>query len=646
MSSAGDFVIENGILKKYVGPGGGVVIPEGVTEIGNFAFQYCEKLISVSIPNGTWRIGRNAFNDCKNMKTVMIPDSIIDIGPFAFMGCTELNRIQLPSGLESIGEFAFSSCDQLTEIQIPASVTQLTGNSLNGCRVNVAEGNQYFCSVDGILFDKNMTKLIRVPRTRSGDCAIPESVTEIGDDAFYMCAGVTAVTIPSGVTMIGRNAFFGCRGLREISLPDYLVSMGEGAFEYCEGLTELRIPHGIKRIEKETFEGCIGLLTVVIPDSIVSIGNAAFAGCKNLKEVSIPGSVQSIEEGSFRFCSKLTRLAIPDGVTSIEKEILFRCDDLKTVMIPDGTTSIHENLFGYRAVETGILISDPKRLPLALRRNAAIGFAEAGNGKDDARWEANSKYIKSNAVKLIDTAMQHPALLSLMCKEKLIAPKDAEKFLESARKTGNAELISTMMDYQANKISTKEKEKLAAQKQTQQDQVMDRMIARQGMTGIAGLNIAVTGGLETFKNRNELKTFIAENGAKMASSLTVKVDYLIMNDPASDSEKAQKAQELEIDIISERRFNEIVGRTFTIEDGILLQYNGSIGDVTIPENVVGIGRSVFEGMAALTRVTVPASVKKIGAYAFEDCPNLTICAPAKSFAAKYAQKHNIPFVAE
>ena len=233
-----------------------------------------------------------------------------------------------------------------------------------------------------------------------------------------------------------------------------------------------------------------------------------------------------------------------------------------------------------------------------------------------------------------------------MCSEKLIAPKNAELFFEAAGKTGNAELISIMLDYQTNKISAKQKEKLENQKQETQDMVLNRMIARQDKAGIEGLNIAVTGGLETFRNRKELEAFATAQGATMKSSLSAKVDYLIMNDPESDSAKVQKAKELEIEVISERRFNELAGRLFTIEDGVLLRYNGTGGDVSIPENVTAIGRGAFEGSRELVHLKIPMNVRKIGSYAFGDCPKLIICSSAKSHAIKYAKSHDIPFVAE
>ncbi len=222
--------------------------------------------------------------------------------------------------------------------------------------------------------------------------------------------------------------------------------------------------------------------------------------------------------------------------------------------------------------------------------------------------------------------------------------------------------------------------------------VIDRTIARQGKEGIEGLNIAVTGDLETFNNRDELKAFILENGGNPVSTMSAKVDYLIMNQFNPNSAKTKKAKELGIEIINENKFNQLAGRIFAVVGTRLVRYCGMESDVRIPEGVTNIGNSAFsvnqslksatipkgvtdigdyafylrqnllhssipdsvtsigknafDACSSLTSAMIPGSVTKIGKWAFYDCPLLTIHAPAGSYAEQYAIENNIPFVAE
>ena len=427
---------------------------------------------------------------------------------------------------------------------------------------------------------------------------------------------------------------------------------------------------------------------VVIPEGVTSIGWCAFSGCRSMTSVVIPDSVTSIGSGAFSGCSGLTSVTIPDGVTRIGSEAFRNCSGLTNVVIPGSVMTVESGAFPQT---TTVWIEDISKLSAPLRPNAVRGFVEAGGGRETPGFDSHSKYIKNNAAKLADLAMEQPTLLALMCAEKLIAPKHVELYVEAAQKSGNAEAIAMMLDYQANKISSKQKEAVEKRKEKEQDTVVDRMLARQGKEGIAGLNIATSGNLDTFRNRDELKEFILGKKAKLASSLTAKVDYLILNDPEADSEKARKAQQLGVEIITEQRFIELAG-AFSMKGTILTQYYGSGGDVVIPEGVTSIGEKAFYKFRSkiksvtiadsvtrigeyafyhcsrlrkmtipagvtrigkeafsgcgLTSVTIPASVTSIGKSAFAKNPKLTIHAPAGSYAEQYAKENNIPFAAE
>ena len=228
---------------------GAITIPseidgKPVTSIGYNAFSYCTGLTSITIPNSVTSIGTYAFYGCSGLTSITIPNSVTSIGDWAFHGCSGLTSITIPNSVTSIGGLAFHNCTGLTSITIPDSVTSIGGWAFNGCTgltsINVASGNNYYSSNNGVLFNKKKTALIRYPEGKSQTSyTIPNSVTSIGNYAFCGCSGLTSITIPNSVTSIGNYAFWGCSGLTSITIPDSVTSIGGVAFDGCTGLKDV-----------------------------------------------------------------------------------------------------------------------------------------------------------------------------------------------------------------------------------------------------------------------------------------------------------------------------------------------------------------------------------------------------------------------
>jgi hypothetical protein len=205
-----------------------VVIESGITSIGDYAFFACNGLVSVTVPNSVTDIGNNAFEYCFGLTSVTVPNSVTDIGDEAFRGCRGLTSVTIPGSVTGIGKWAFFGCGSLTSF-------------------NVDEANSVYSSEGGVLFNRAKTTLVAYPGGKQGAYTVPNSVTVIGDDAFYRCDGLTSVTVPNAVTGIGDYAFADCGNLTEVHVSwTAPISAGDNPFANIPANARLYVPSGTK----------------------------------------------------------------------------------------------------------------------------------------------------------------------------------------------------------------------------------------------------------------------------------------------------------------------------------------------------------------------------------------------------------------
>lgn len=227
-----DFIVENGVLKSYVGPDTVLDIPDdlGITAIGDYAFEGNRyTLVSVTIPEGVTSIGNYAFFACGKLKSVIISNGVTAIGGGAFESCSQLESVVIPDGVTTIGGNAFSSCSQLKSLKIPDSVNSVGAFAFSGTAISEP------------LFINSGETLCYVPAGFT-DYTIPATVKEIGGGAFAYCKNMTSIAIPKGVVSIGDHAFGGCGDLTKVEFPNSVTSIGAWAFASCENLNSLIIP--------------------------------------------------------------------------------------------------------------------------------------------------------------------------------------------------------------------------------------------------------------------------------------------------------------------------------------------------------------------------------------------------------------------
>ena len=544
-----DFRIKNGMLMEYTGRDKNVVIPDSVTSIVDGAFICCSSLRSISIPDSVTSIRKDAFSGCSNLRSISIPDSVIYIRDSAFSGCSSLKSISIPDGVTSIGDSAFSWCSSLRSISIPDSVTSIGDGTFAGCR--------------------SLTSV-----------SIPDSVTSIGGGAFEGCSSLTSISIPDGVTSIGEKAFAGCKNLTSISIPDSVTSIGNAVFRGCKALADqngfviirnvlcsyegegksITIPDDVTSIGKDAFVHCSSLTNISIPDSITSIGDSAFEDCSSLTNISIPDSVTSIGDRAFSNCRSLTSISIPAYVTSIGRFAFSGCISLKNFTCPSSFAKELQTILPKTKTPIILHIPDISDINTKFRPGAAVGFAEDNRDCIDENGKTYAKYIKTNAAKLADLAIEHPTLFYLMLREKLISAKDLDAFTKAVQDNGNTELIAAILDYANSGVPEKDKAKVQQKKETLDTNVTNFLFDATKMEKISGKTFAVTGKLKTFANRDELKACLDACGATLTESLSRNVNYLITNTPDSDTAKNREAESLGIPRITEAQFNEMVGR--------------------------------------------------------------------------------------
>ena len=362
------------------------------------------------------------------------------------------------------------------------------------------------------------------------------------------------------MTSIGKGTFEGCSRLTSITIPNSVTSIGRWAFKGCGSLTSITIPDGVTSIEPLAFSGCKKLTSITLPDSVTSIGNCAFEGCSRLTSITIPDSVTSIGRWAFKGCGRLTSVVIPGNVTSIGEEAFRMCKQISDFTCPSTFIDELPNILPKTQHTIVLPIEDITDVSAKYRPGAAVGFAEDGRDCTDENGKQYCKYIKSNAVKLVGLAVEHPALLYLMLREKLIAAKDLDAVTAAVQKTGNAELIAAVLNYGNSAVSEQDKEKARQKKDQRETNVTNFIFDAEKLEALKGKTFVVTGKLKTFVSRDELKECLTTCGAALTETLGEGVDYLITNTPDSGTAKNKKAVELGVARITEAQFNDMIGR--------------------------------------------------------------------------------------
>ncbi|MBR4042045.1 MAG: leucine-rich repeat domain-containing protein [Bacteroidaceae bacterium] len=645
-----------------------------VREIESHAFEDCNALTSVVISNGIESIGLEAFRDCSGLTSITIPRSVEYFGYAAFANCMNLSDVHIssiadwcdnhfgayvnpvyafksneefaasnplyyakrlyvngqrvtqlviPETVNMIKDWSFAGCNCLTSISIPESVTSIGNNAFYKCpaRRKPIEPVDHSVRVGDFKFEDGV--LVGYVGS-STNVVLPKNFQgknyAIGERAFKD-SKIVSVTIPEGVTDIGSSAFWGCTKLASITIPESVTSIGLGAFRDCSSLTSITIPENVMSIRVWAFYGCSSLTSVTLPESLTSIGDYAFSGCSSLSSINIPESVTSIGLGAFFGCAKLTSAKCP-----VRFRILFPNVDF-SVRVGD-FKFLNDTLVGYLGSSNNVVLpqdfqGEKYTIGDNAFKNSTItsitipqGVTSIGNHAFSDCKNLTSITIPEGVKSIGDYAFSGCSSLSSINIPESVTSIGLGAFF------GCAKLTSATIPEGVAIIG---------------------IGAFRDCSSLTSITIPENSQLTSIDNS-------AFYGCSSLTSAKCPVRFRILFPNVDFSVRVGDFKFLDgvlvgyvgssSNILLPENFQ---GKEYTIGDNAFARSGvvsvvitvgvTSIGDnafrdcygltsVFIPESVTSIGDDAFRGCINLTSITIPESVKNIGSYAFEGCSNL------------------------
>ena len=538
-----------------------------------------------TISNGEVSLGGGHPNNTAIPQTtpgvVNIPSSlggypVTSIGECAFFRCKDITSVTIPDSVTSIDYWALAGCS-FTEVCIPKSVTNIAYGAFSEDAYIVSffvdESNPAYKSQDGLLLSKDGTILVHGV---NGDVIVPDTVTTIAEEAFYVRIGLTSIEIPKSVTNIGTSAFCYCSGLREVTIPNSVTEIGILAFANCESLTSVTIPDSVTSIGWGAFDSCSGLRSVVIPDSVTSIGSSTFYRCSGLMSVTIPDSVTNIGKSAFYRCSGFTGITIPDSVTSIGDGAFYSCSGLTSVTIPDSVTSIGSDAFSRCSGLTSVTMKGdaPSVGDWAfdyIGEGAVVHLPRGLSGYDvdaDGKWQGMT--VEWYGPEFTIDANGVLTKVNLHGATEVVIPNSVTSIGGGAFSRCSG-LTSVTIPNSVNSIGG---------------------LAFEGCSGLTSVTIP-----DSVTNIGTM-AFCTYEGYDVSSSITT------------------------FEVAPENVYYSSCNGLLLSKDGKKL-IQGVNRDAVIPDSVTSIGEYAFYQCWGLTNVIIPSSVTNIGYYAFADCRGLT-----------------------
>lgn len=609
-----------------------VILPESILEIRQRSFHKCKILKSITFPKNVEHVGRWAYYSCDNLSEVIIRSKDIEIINDAFLGCKGIRKIVIPSGIiikdhfdhdelkevalldgsTSIEEDMFEYCEALTTLIIPSSVNEIQSGAFSDCkslvRIELDSANPCFIVDNNVLYNKDKTELIFVPKNYEGAFSIPNTVVKVLDGAFNHCGQIESIVISKNVTefplvcnckaliefitegnskygscdgvlydntketlkrcpeglngkfvipdfvrIIQTNAFFNC-DFSNVLIPESVVEIQSGAFHNCHGLTEIIIPGRVSKIGSSVFPKSVSKITVSAANEnyysdgtiLIDKRNSTIVfACKTISgQIVIPDGIKSIKSDSFSNCKEITTVSFPTSLVEIEDGAFFDCDNLEKISFEEGVSKLGEMAFSCCDKLTEVLLP-----------NSVISFAHVFSD-----WKIEKIAIPVGTKTIVTDSEQWYNLKTIILNNGF---ETIEKDLfKSCSKITDITIPASVKTVEANALDD-----CKALKNIHFEGTLKEWLAMKWPCVVKnGYNLYIQG---------ELLTDVALDGS-----------------------------------VSEIREN-------------AFYYCNSLQHVEIREGVEKIGASAFNKTSIIGDVYLPDSVKSIGEYAFLSCKKLT-----------------------
>lgn len=338
-----------------------ITVPNSLTSIGSNIFNNCNNLTSVHISDiAAWcntNLNNNLLTEAhhlylnnKEVKDLVIPEGVTSIGNYTFNGCSSLTSVTIPSSVTSIGSSAFEGCIGLTSVHISDIAAwcniQFKNNPLAFAHHLYLNGIE---TTDLVIPDDVTSISNRAFYECSGltSVFIGNNVTTVGEAAFWGCSSLSSVTFSDNLTSIGTFAFYNCSALSSLAIPNSVNTIDRYAFDGCSGLTNIAISNGIAIISEGVFYGCSSLTSVTLPNQLSTIRSGAFSGCSLVESITIPATVEVIYQNAFQNCTSLQTINAQPTIPPFIYTNTFPNYDI-TVNVPSGSIEAYQadNVWG------------------------------------------------------------------------------------------------------------------------------------------------------------------------------------------------------------------------------------------------------------------------------------------------------------